>query len=213
MNSTGKVAVKTRTKTVTLHNRYDPLQTDVQVGEPAQTMTLASPPPTRWTSQLLGYQAHQLKMRYKRKSQLRGKLMRQIRKQTIYLRMRDQGSELKTSTLATGLGRGWQRTNHLATGVRDANLKERSSTQLTHVLTLTPKRDGETKRHVNKGYHTKPMRHNIRHIDVRLDGTPRSTQAPTHSPTLQTSPTLPRTLREYQLNPSLYSSRHEWELC
>ena len=130
--------------------------------------------------------------------------MRQIRKQTIYLRMRDQGSELKTSTLATDLGRGWQRTNHLATGVRDANLKERPSPQLTHVLTLTPKRDGETKRHVNKDYHTKPMRHNIRHIDVWLDGTPRSAQA---------SPTLTRTLREYQLNPSLYSSRHEWDLC
>ncbi len=83
--------------------------------------------------------------------------MRQIRKQTIYLRMRDQGSELKTSTLATDLGRGWQGTNHLATGLRDANLKERTSPQLAHVLTLIPKRDGETTRHVNEGRHTKPM--------------------------------------------------------
>jgi hypothetical protein len=31
-NIPGKVAVKTRTKTVTLHNRYDPLKTDIQVG-------------------------------------------------------------------------------------------------------------------------------------------------------------------------------------
>jgi hypothetical protein len=56
------------------------------------------------------------------------------------------------------------------------------------------------------------MRHKTRHIDVRLDGTPRNAQASTHY-TLQASPILPRTLREYQMNPSLYSSRPEWDLC
>ncbi len=209
----GRAAVRTRTKTVTLYNRYDSLKPDTQVEEPSQIMTLASSSTTRWTSQLLGYQAHQLKMRYKRKSQLRGKLMRQIRKQTIHLRMKDQGSEMKASTLATGLGRGWRRTNHLATGVRDdrpvrtvndyrkdANLKERPSAQLTLVLTPMPKKEGKTKGHVNKGCHTKPMRHKTRHIDVRLDGRPRNAQAPTHH-TLQASPILPRTLREYQISP------------
>jgi hypothetical protein len=147
-NIPGKVAVRTSTKAFTLYNRYDSLYLAIEVEEPAQTMTLASPSTTRWTSQLLRCQAHQLKMRYKRKSQLRGKLMRQIRQHTIYLRMKDKGSELKASTLANGLGRGWRRADHLATGVRDdrpvptvndyrkdANLKERPSAQLTHVLT------------------------------------------------------------------------------
>jgi hypothetical protein len=159
------------------------------------------------------YQAHQLKMRYKRKSQLRGKLMRQIRQQTIHLRKKDQGNELKASTLATGLDRGWQRPNHLATGVRDnwpvptvndyrkdANLKERPSAQLTHVLISMPKK--ETKGYVNKGCHTKSMRRKTRHINVRIDGTPRNSQVATN-PTSQTNLILPRTLREYQLNPSL----------
>jgi hypothetical protein len=150
--------------------------------------------------------------------------MRQIRQQTIYLRMKDQGSELKTSTLANGLGRGWRRPNHLTTGVRDdrpvptvqdyrkdANLKERPSTQLTRVLTLMPEEDGR-KRQVQKSSRTKPMRRKTRHINVRLDGTPRHTQK-SERHTSQTSLILPRALQEYQMNPSLYSSRPEWDLC
>jgi hypothetical protein len=130
---------------------------------------------------------------------------------------------LPSLVLVTGLGRGWQRANHLATGARNdrpvpnvndyrkgANLKERPSAQLTHVLTHMPKK--ETKGHVNKGCHTKPMRNKINDIDVRLDGTPRNAQTPTHY-TFQASSILPRTLREYQMNPSLYSSRPEWDLC
>ncbi len=223
LNIPGKVAVRTRTKTFILYNRYDSPYLAIEVEEPAPTRTLASPPTTRWTSQLMRYQAHQLKMRYKRKSQLRGKLMRQIRQQTIHLRKRDQGSELKASTLATGLGKGWRRSNHLATVVRDdrpvptvddyrkdANLKERPSAQLTHVLTPMPKK--ETKGYVNKGCHTKSMRRKTRHINVRINGTPRNSQVATN-PTSQTNLILPRTLREYQLNPLLYSTRPEWDLC
>ncbi len=75
-NIPGKVAVRTRTKTLTLNNRYDSLYLAIEVEEAAPTMTVVPSSPTRWTSQLLRYQAHHLTMGYKRKSQLRAKLMR-----------------------------------------------------------------------------------------------------------------------------------------
>jgi hypothetical protein len=127
-------------------------------------------------------------MGYKRKSQKRAKLTRQIRQQRIYLRMRDQGNELKTSTLVNDLGGGWRRPNYLATSNRDdrpvptvsddrkdANLTERPTVQPTHVLTLLiPKEERKTKRQDKQGYRTKQMRQKSRHIDVRLNlaGTP-----------------------------------------
>jgi hypothetical protein len=77
-NVPGIVATRTECQPVPLSNRYDNLYLQADIDESALAMEQTSTPP-KWTDHVMRFQALQLRMAYKKKTQVRARLMRQIR--------------------------------------------------------------------------------------------------------------------------------------
>jgi hypothetical protein len=124
-NVPGEVATRTRYQPTPLSNRYDTLYLQSDTDDIIPAMEQTSSPP-KWTGHVMRFQYLQLKMVYKRKTQMRARLMRQIRQQSTYLRVkpRTQGlriafpqsrQKIQSPVSATDNDRGRQRRTHLTT--------------------------------------------------------------------------------------------------
>jgi hypothetical protein len=160
-NVPGIVATRTECQPVPLSNRYDNLYLQADIDESALAMEQTSTPP-KWTDHVMRFQALQLRMAYKKKTQVRARLMRQIRQQNTYLRMKPRAKGLRIAfpqlrqkiqspVSATDKDRGRQRRthrttdDHLGTTVTDHGKgsvgKDTALTQ--HPLTLNNTTDTE----------------------------------------------------------------------
>jgi hypothetical protein len=201
-NVPGTVATRTECQPIPLSNRYDNLYLQADIDEPVPAMEQTSSPP-KWTGHVMRFQSLQLRMAYKKKTQVRARLMRQIRQQNTYLRVKPRTKGLRIAfpqsrqkiqspVSATDKDRGRQRQTHLTTDDRLGTTVTdhgKGSVRTDAALTQLP---------LTLNNNTETEQNEIRNQDKQCD---------------KECDILPNTWLEFQSQQSRYLNHPMWDLC